>query len=137
MSFDSKCADVKDCIRTDLRPRNLPRNLVVKQVDLLSKNYNNPEAPIEVKVNEFFKISLESNPSTGFTWDAEYDSSLIEEYQSKKFIPISEALGAGGKEQFEFESKKVGLTFIIMKYKRSWENEAPQKKLIFKVEVKE
>ncbi len=90
-----------------------------------------------MKTGEFFTISLESNPTTGFIWDAKYDSTLIEELKSKSFIPISKALGAEGKELFEFQSKKVGHTFITMKYKRSWENETPRKTLIFKVEVKE
>jgi inhibitor of cysteine peptidase len=102
----------------------------------LSKIYDTPKVPIKVRVGESFAISLESNPTTGFTWNAEYDSSVIEESKSRCFISTSKAVGAGGKELFEFQPKRVGSTFIIMKYNRSWEPKAPRKTLTFKVEIK-
>ena len=102
----------------------------------MPKIYSNPEITIEVKVGESFMISLESNPTTGFTWSAEYDLSVFEESKTRRFIPISKALGAGGKELFEFMPKRAGLSHIIMKYTRSWEIKTPLKTLNFKIEIK-
>lgn len=101
----------------------------------LSRVYTDPNVPIVVKVGESFTISLESNPTTGYAWDAEYDSSFIDESKSS-FIPISEAMGAGGKELFEFQSKRAGVTVITLKHNRPWESEA-RKTLIFKVDIKD
>jgi inhibitor of cysteine peptidase len=96
--------------------------------------YDDPNVPVVVKVGESFSVSLASNPTTGYTWDAEYDSSFVVESKSS-FIPISEAMGAGGKELFEFQTKKAGITVITLKHKRPWESEI-KKTLIFKVDIK-
>jgi inhibitor of cysteine peptidase len=96
--------------------------------------YYDPNVPIVVKVGESFTISLESNPTTGYTWHAEYDSSFVDEFKSS-FTPISQAVGAGGKELFEFQTKRVGVTVITLKQSRSWESEI-KKTLIFKVDIK-
>ena len=96
--------------------------------------YHDPNVSIVVKVGESFTISLESNPTTGYTWHAEYDSSFVDEFKSS-FTPISQAIGAGGKELFEFQTKRVGATVITLKQNRSWESEI-KKTLIFKVDIK-
>ena len=96
--------------------------------------YNNPNVPIVVKVGESFTISLDSNPTTGYVWHANYDSSFVSESTSS-FTPISQAIGAGGKELFEFQTKRVGLTVITMKQSRSWKSEIT-KTLIFKIDIK-
>ena len=96
--------------------------------------YDDPNVPIVVKVGESFTISLESNPTTGYSWHAEYDSSFVDE-SKPNFMPISQALGAGGKELFEFQTKRVGVTVITLKQDRSWESEI-KKTLIFKVDIK-
>jgi predicted secreted protein len=96
--------------------------------------YNNPNVAIVVKVGESFTISLDSSPTTGYTWHANYDSSFISEPKSS-FMPISQTIGAGGEELFEFQTKRVGLTAITMKQSRSWESEAA-KTLIFKINIK-
>jgi inhibitor of cysteine peptidase len=96
--------------------------------------YYDPNVPIVVEVGEFFTISLESNPTTGYTWHAEYDSSFVKELKSS-FTPISKAVGAGGKELFEFQTERVGVTVITLKQSRSWESEI-KKTFIFKVDVK-
>ncbi|HUK84273.1 MAG TPA: protease inhibitor I42 family protein [Candidatus Acidoferrum sp.] len=96
--------------------------------------YDDPNVCIVVKVCKSFAISLESNPTTGYTWRAEYDSSFIDETKSS-FTPISQATGSVGKEMFEFQTKRVGVTFITMRQSRSWETEI-KKTLIFKVDIK-
>lgn len=96
--------------------------------------YNDPNVPIMVKVGKSFAISLESNPTTGYMWHAEYDSSFVDESKSS-FTPISQAIGAGGKELLEFQTKRVGVTAITLKQSRSWESEI-KKTLIFKVDIK-
>jgi inhibitor of cysteine peptidase len=83
--------------------------------------YDDPHIPIMVKLRESFTISLKSNPSTGYSWTAEYDSSAIELPHEKKFMRQSNFIGAGGAELFTFCTKKKGKTTVKMKYQRPWE----------------
>ena len=83
--------------------------------------YQDSDIPIEVAIGQAFAISLESVPSTGYTWKMEYDTSMIEPIKPQKFVPYSTTIGGGGKEVFEFQTKQLGDTQIKMKYQREWE----------------
>jgi len=87
----------------------------------MPKIYNDPNIPIKVKLNQCFTISLESNPSTGYAWTAEYDSSMLEQSHPQKFKLKSEAIGGDGVELFDFSAKKKGEVILKMKYQREWE----------------
>jgi inhibitor of cysteine peptidase len=87
----------------------------------MSNVYDDPDIPIEVKLNQCFTISLESNPSTGYAWTAEYDFSMIEQHHEQKFKLKSKDIGGGGVELFDFIAKKKGEAILKMKYKRPWE----------------
>jgi predicted secreted protein len=58
----------------------------------------------KIKVNESFVIELKSNPTTGYSWKADFD----EEYLSlaePEYIPNQpELIGSGGVEKFTFKS---------------------------------
>ncbi len=83
-------------------------------------------------------IALESNPSTGYSWEASYDETrleLVEEtYELGEFAKQG-LFGAGGTELFRFKALKSGEAKITMDYKRSWETEVLEQK-VFTVEVK-
>jgi inhibitor of cysteine peptidase len=96
--------------------------------------YNDPDKPIKVALNQTFAISLESNPSTGYTWEAEYDTALILLVKPKEFKLRSSNIGGGAEEQFEFQAKEMGETQIKMKYQREWEP-APLQEKVFKVYI--
>ena len=88
----------------------------------MANTYNDPNIPIKVKTNQHFEISLESNPTTGYTWNAEFDTAMLEQLQPKKFLLRSTAIGGGSEELFKFNSKKIGETTILMNYGRMGEN---------------
>jgi predicted secreted protein len=77
---------------------------------------------IHAKINEPFKISIPSNPTTGYEWVADYDYVLLDLMNSQFEKGPSEAIGGGGDSVFVFKPKKEGLTTISFVYKRSWEN---------------
>ncbi len=80
---------------------------------------------ISAKINEPFTIALNSNPTTGFKWYADYDYyllSLEDERFEKEPSEASEALGAGGRSIFVFKPLKTSMTTISMIYRRPWEN---------------
>jgi inhibitor of cysteine peptidase len=77
---------------------------------------------IKARLNEPFTIALNSNPTTGYKWYADYDYHLLVLENEKYEIGSSEALGAGGFSVFTFKPLKPGRTTISLVYKRPWEN---------------
>jgi inhibitor of cysteine peptidase len=89
--------------------------------------YSNSGQPITVPVGVKFTISVSSNPSTGYSWEAGFDQSLLK--LVKRYTPSESGLiGAGGVENFEFEGMKPGNTNIYLNYKRSFEPNNPSLK---------
>ncbi len=69
-----------------------------------------------------FRIFLDSNPTTGYSWQAAFDDSFLE-LMNHSFDPDpSGAIGAGGKERFTFLPIRAGETTIHMSCKRPWES---------------
>ena len=82
-----------------------------------------------VSVGENFSITLDSNPTTGYMWEAQFDSNFIKnisrEYKASPGEPMP---GKGGTETFVFLALKSGETNITMKYRRSWKEEPIEEK---------
>jgi predicted secreted protein len=97
--------------------------------------YGIDDTIINAAVGEKFEIELQSNPSTGYSWTADYDSAYLElreqEYERKRMSPP----GTPGKEEWEFKTLRPGRTTITMTYKRPWEALSAKKK-VFKVNIR-
>ena len=74
----------------------------------------------QVQKGQTFDITLDANPTTGYSWKADYDA-LYLRLVEKRFQPSSEAVGAGGKETFTFQALRAGQTELRMLYQRPWE----------------
>ena len=104
------------------------------------KAYSNPEETIDSGMDKEFivLIALESNPTTGYSWEAEFNAAMLELVE-ESFEPGEYAkeniVGAGGTELFRFKGLSKGKTEITFNYKRSWEVEVLDTK-VFTVEVK-
>jgi len=89
-----------------------------------SLEYSNPAQKIEVPVGVAFTITVNANPTTGYTWEAGFDQSLLK--LIKRYTPSQTGMiGAGGTESFQFEGMKKGDTQIYLNYKRSFEPNNP------------
>ena len=104
------------------------------------KAYSDPEETIDSGMDKEFivLIALESNPTTGYSWEAEYDAAmlaLVEETFEPGEYAKENIVGAGGTELFRFKGLSKGETEITFNYKRSWETEVLDTK-VFTVEVK-
>lgn len=102
--------------------------------------YTDPEETVGVGAGSEFAIliALESNPTTGYSWEASYDETrleLVEETYELGEYAEQGLVGAGGTELFRFKALKSGEAKITMDYKRSWETEVLEQK-VFTVEVK-
>ena len=89
-----------------------------------------------VSLNVDFKISLESNPTTGYVWEALFDGAFLD--LKKKDFKASDAksVGAGGKEIFTFIPIRTGKTEITMVHKRPWESASLEERK-FPIEIVE
>jgi predicted secreted protein len=90
-----------------------------------SPAFNVPKS-LTSEVGKTFTVSLESNPTTGYSWTAEVDSEFLK-VADDTYKSDSNLIGAGGVQTFEFEALKTGQTKITVKYMRPWENEAINK----------
>lgn len=84
-------------------------------------------AEITIRRGQQHTLAIESNPSTGYCWAAEYDEESLtlvsEDYEQKK----SDVVGAAGIQKFTFRGLTEGSTTITLHYARPWESRSPEK----------
>jgi len=86
-----------------------------------------------------FKITLKSNPTTGYSWFLrEYDASLIKPIKNEYQRPEKSLIGASGFEVWTFKIKPIGFTVphqtaLRMVYARPWNKTDPGTQLVFHV----
>jgi inhibitor of cysteine peptidase len=79
---------------------------------------------ITVSAGDSFKIKLESNVTTGFSWPEQAqisDAAVLEQTDHEYIEPDSELMGAPGEEVWTFEALKKGTATISMDYSQPWE----------------
>ena len=106
--------------------------LLENKIPFIKKDRN----VLNVKKGDEFTISLDSNLTTGYEWDIEYDSAKID-FKSKEYVPdFPQIIGSGGKETFYFEGLEIGRTRITFNYLRPWEQgKEPEKRINFDIIV--
>jgi Predicted secreted protein len=78
-------------------------------------------------VNKEFKIVLESNPTTGYSWMAKFNPRYIQLVNSTYF-PYKTApnvVGSGGVQVFTFKAVRPGISRITLEYQRPWAETVP------------
>jgi inhibitor of cysteine peptidase len=80
---------------------------------------------VEVKVGEQIVITLDSNPSTGFSWEAkDLDKTMLEQVGDPTFSSSDPGLvGSGGSLTLTFKALKTGTTTLTLVYHRPWETD--------------
>jgi inhibitor of cysteine peptidase len=73
---------------------------------------------------DFLLVRLQSNPSTGYSWELiNNDEAILRQLGESEFRASSNAVGAGGTETFRFEAVGEGASVIRMIYHRSFEED--------------
>jgi len=103
--------------------RSRPSPTIMNQTPV----YTEPGEAIETEAGDKFTIALDSNPTTGYSWDfaEEYDGEVIELIDTRFQPPETRLKGAGGTQFWTFRALKAGRTEIALKYFRSWEKDVP------------
>jgi inhibitor of cysteine peptidase len=101
--------------------------------------YTDPAQTINVNVNQEFILALESNPTTGYSWQESHDSTMLtlvnQEYKQRE--GSSGLVGAGGTEYIKYQALKKGEATVTLVYRRSWEQPNPTDKTsVFTVNIK-
>ena len=103
-------------------------------------SFDNPDKLIEVTSGQEFRIVLDANPTTGFTWQlsSPLDDTLVTVVGNSYDAPsTSGRVGAGGKQTWTFKAMRRGQTAIGLLYARPWEKGVdPEKKLMFSVIIR-
>ena len=80
-----------------------------------------------IRLGEEFTIKIESNPTTGYSWQPGFDQNVLR-LISSGFTPTSKLMGAAGTERFTFKAISQGRTTVKMIYKRVWEKKPRNEK---------
>ncbi len=87
------------------------------QVD---NSYNGSQ--VDLNVGQILVVSLESNPTTGYSWGvAEIDDEILQQEGEVEYKSESDLVGAGGVETFRFKALAVGEGELKLIYRRPWE----------------
>ncbi len=102
------------------------------------KTYTDSAQVISIDSNQEFIIALDSNHSTGYSWQESYDETILKlvekSYQQDKRAKEIK-VGVGGADHFRFKALKTGETKITMTYKQPWAATATDQK-VFTVKIK-
>ncbi len=93
---------------------------------------------VDLKTGEMFTISLEGNPTTGYSWEVSgIDPAVVELAGEPDFKSDSNLIGAGGMFTFTFKAAAAGNAPITLVYHKPWEEDvAPLKEFMVTVNVK-
>jgi inhibitor of cysteine peptidase len=89
------------------------------------KTYKDVGENIDISVGQEFIIALGSNPTTGYSWQASYDETMLELVGGESTYEPEETdkdiVGGGGTEFFRFKALAAGEIEITMTYAQHWE----------------
>ncbi len=90
----------------------------------LSMDYNGWQ--IELTKGQTFNVTLEANPSTGYSWEVvEINNNILRQIGEPGYQPIYNFTGVGAPEMqiFRFEAIGTGRTTLGLVYRRPWEKD--------------
>jgi len=76
---------------------------------------------ITIDSDQVLEISLEGNPTTGYTWEIAGDG--VVELVDRSHRPTSDAEGSPGVTTLVFEPTTAGTGDLVLIYHRSWEED--------------
>jgi inhibitor of cysteine peptidase len=94
-----------------------------------AKVFRNNQAPLVVEKGSEFAIALESNPTTGYSWQLTggLDQGLVELVKKEYEAPATDRLGAAGEEKWTFKAVDLGRAVLRFRYARPWEEKQDEK----------
>ena len=101
------------------------------------ETYDDEGQGIDIGVGKEFIIALGSNPTTGYSWQADYDESMLQLVQWNYEEEETEegVVGTGGVDYFRIKALEVGETEITLTYAQHLEGGAVGGTKVFTVNI--
>jgi inhibitor of cysteine peptidase len=93
----------------------------------------------ETTVGKTFSITLDANPTTGYSWAQSIKDSTVVAFVKNAYVAETrdpQVVGGGGTDTFTFKALAKGMTVISLRYARSWETGAPAQARVIAITVK-
>ena len=91
-------------------------------IDVLKITQADNGKAITMKKGQVLKLSLDSNPTTGYQWYIEeLDDKLLKIVNMDFESPDTSRMGAGGKQFWKIKAINSGETKLLILYYRMWE----------------
>jgi inhibitor of cysteine peptidase len=93
---------------------------------------------IQLTTGDHLEVTLEGNPTTGYTWEVVSGQELLEQLEDVEFVAASQQMvGSSGKMRFEFKAVSVGEGALQLIYQRPFERDVePEQTFSVQVNVK-
>jgi inhibitor of cysteine peptidase len=83
-------------------------------------------ATVHLKVGSVVQLRLKSNPSTGYMWSVDPQSTpLMKLVSQSRTAPTKPGVGRPVFQIFKFQAVRAGDGVLLLHYVRSWEKPAP------------
>lgn len=94
---------------------------------------------VTLSVGQQMEITLESNPTTGYSWQVADDAGgIVEMVGEPEFVsePAPAGMvGRGGAETLTFRAEEKGGGTLVLEYRRPWEKGSAEKTIELAIEV--
>ncbi len=114
-----KSAELSEPLPGETKERSLPA--VTGEIDLTAKDNNRV---VRAKIGNLLRVTLESNPSTGYNWELRDYETGVTEFLRSDLKPSDSGnmlFGAPGSTVFVLQAVKAGAQEIKAVYRRPWE----------------
>jgi inhibitor of cysteine peptidase len=89
-------------------------------------NADDNGSTVEMKKGETLILSINGNPTTGYTWEVEsVDQNILQSAGEPDYKSDSMLVGSGGTYKFKFTAASAGVTPLKLKYWRTFEPDNP------------
>ena len=81
---------------------------------------------VQVGIGQTLDVTLESNPSTGYSWQVVEVPGVLEQVGEATFATeaAGDVVGAAGTETLQFTALGAGTGTLLLEYRRPWETDA-------------
>lgn len=97
-----------------------------------SLTYKDNNKSLIINIGDVIKITLDSNTTTGFSWNQKSELKILEKsdekYLADKKGIASGMVGTGGQTVLEYKAVKKGKDTLILQYMQAWDKNTPPAK---------
>ena len=103
----------------------VPEKTVICTVNVDENGKNNVRWAESFSDDHMIMIILPSNPTTGWGWSYQEDTTGVTSFVSEEYVPTDDMLeGAGGTTTYQIQVEKPGTAVLMFNYSNLWDPDA-------------